>query len=291
VCPHCRVIISLNQGLNAIPTCYALLNIIEDRIKLKKEECPRHEGHRADIVCMEDKCKICLCCIVYGEHKNHKIERFADFKGQVDKKIVELERFVEEVGKWPQDVEKILLEECQEVKAQLGEKFDALARVVMQEKETVLGEVDKSFRVEIEKIKGLGKENKDLEKKIEELKKMVIEARSEEFKVSMFSVFDGKVAELMVKPQEYERKNVKEYCEKIKSGLNQDFENQNGQVVAVLQGFENIQIKFPAFFGQPKIEVKVVEPFPFVPMKKPESLLNSNHNLLNVFTQKRGLFG
>jgi len=292
VCPHCRTIISLNQGISAIPTCYALLNIIEDRIKQKREECPRHEGHKADIICMEDKCKICLCCIVYGEHKNHKIERFVDFKDQVDKKIVEFERFIEQVGEWPDHVERIFLQECEELKIEIGGKFDGLMKAIAQEKEIVLKVIEQSFNEEIKKIRSSVKDHQDILKSVEEVKKLIGESKSEEFKASMFAVFDEeRTKELMYRPQEYEKDSVKDYCKKIFSAVCQEFEEKSSEMLDTLNHFEDVKIKFPPFFKAPKIEPprgREKDLFDFI-LKRQQNGGSSHEN--NPFAPKRGLFG
>jgi len=299
VCPHCRTIISLNQGINAIPTCYALLNIIEDRIKQKREECPRHEGHKADIICMEDKCKICLCCIVYGEHKNHKIERFGDFKEQVDKKIVEFERFIEQVGEWPDHIERIFLQECEELKAEISEKFDGLMKAVMQEKEVALKGIEQSFTEEIKKIRSASKENENVLKSVEEVKKMISDLKGEEFKASMFAVFDeDKTKELMYRPQEYEKDSVKDYCKKIFNAVCQDFDVQNSEVLVALKNYEDVKIKFPPFFKAPKIAIeqhgKGRDLFDFILKRQNSGQQQGAGGFChenNPFAPKRGLFG
>ena len=48
--------------------------------------CKIHPNKNLEIICLDDKCKICTNCALFGEHKNHNIINIDDFEKEIEVK-------------------------------------------------------------------------------------------------------------------------------------------------------------------------------------------------------------
>ncbi len=66
------------------------LKLIESIKKINDKEqkinqiCNIHPNKNLEIICLDDKCKICTNCALFGEHKNHNIINIDDFEKEIE---------------------------------------------------------------------------------------------------------------------------------------------------------------------------------------------------------------
>lgn len=48
--------------------------------------CPLHQNRNLEIICLDDKCKICTNCALFGTHKNHNVMNLEDFEKDIEMK-------------------------------------------------------------------------------------------------------------------------------------------------------------------------------------------------------------
>jgi len=99
ICPFCRQTFVLKKGIEELPFNFSLREIIEEK-RIKKEVfCEEHPEYRKDHVCLKDQIKICLCCQIYGSHKNHEVLDFKTLEKRAQEKYGigkrKIERFKE----------------------------------------------------------------------------------------------------------------------------------------------------------------------------------------------------
>ena len=57
---------------------------ISDKKTNIKQLCKIHPNKNLEIICLDDKCKICTNCALFGEHKNHNIINIDDFEKEIE---------------------------------------------------------------------------------------------------------------------------------------------------------------------------------------------------------------
>jgi len=107
--------------------------------------CRYHIEHKADHVCLQDKCRVCLFCKVYGEHKDHTCVTMKDFQDGIEMKKQEMGIVLEGLKKSSfgaldfYDEEKIKLIKNIEV------SFKKMIHLINQIKIETIGKVQKNF--------------------------------------------------------------------------------------------------------------------------------------------------
>ena len=57
---------------------------------IEEEFCKEHKNRKLEIICLEDRCKICTNCAIFGPHKNHKLLSIDELQKDIEKKAENL---------------------------------------------------------------------------------------------------------------------------------------------------------------------------------------------------------
>jgi len=141
-CPVCCKAIPLNM---AISTNYVLLSLIEEIKSNRRLMCRYHTEHKADHVCLQDKCRVCLYCKVYGEHKDHTCVTMKDFQDGIEMKKKDVENVLEGLKKSSFGVLEFYNQEKNKLIKNIEVNFNKMIHLINQIKIETIGKVQKNF--------------------------------------------------------------------------------------------------------------------------------------------------
>jgi len=144
-CPVCSQTIPSNM---AISTNYVLLNLVEEMKSNRRLMCRYHPDHKADHVCLQDKCRVCLYCKVYGEHKDHDCVAMKDFQEGVEIKKKEIETVLDSLRKSSIDISESLKfygQDKSKLIKTLEMNFNKMISFISQMKIDTIRKVQKNF--------------------------------------------------------------------------------------------------------------------------------------------------
>ena len=94
---------SPNKGLNTDRTLNKLQNL--ETLKLislsgskKSIKCNEHPNRKLEMICLEEICKICTNCAIFGKHKNHNVINIDEFIKDVECKAGKLIELFENIS-------------------------------------------------------------------------------------------------------------------------------------------------------------------------------------------------
>ena len=64
----------------------------------KSEKCPEHPSRNLEMICLEDQCKICTNCAIFGKHKNHNVINIDEFVKDIELKAEKLIELFENIS-------------------------------------------------------------------------------------------------------------------------------------------------------------------------------------------------
>lgn len=90
--------ISLLEIINQSPK-KAIESFKKATSKQVLDNCKIHQNRKLELICIDDKCKICTSCAIFGTHKNHNIISIEDFQKDIEIKSEMLIDLFDEIEK------------------------------------------------------------------------------------------------------------------------------------------------------------------------------------------------
>jgi len=141
-CPLDRQFLETNLELFA--TNLLLLQLIDEKSKLTDEACSLHKEVK-NLVCMDDKCRICKSC---SNHKGHEIKHINDLQKKTNIRRRELEVIINQI----ENEETTLYDSLDENRRSLLRanqmKFNSLREMLNQKEEGLEVEIETFFMLE-----------------------------------------------------------------------------------------------------------------------------------------------
>ena len=126
----------------------------EKKIKLT-QYCKIHPNKNLEIICLDDKCKICTNCALFGEHKNHNIINIDDFEKEIEVKSEVLIDLFDTIEKKFKD-EKFSNSDnlkYDNLLKYINEKFDNISNSIVSFTKKVITKIQDDEKKMMEKIK------------------------------------------------------------------------------------------------------------------------------------------
>ena len=145
VCPLDEIPFSETYNTcESLPTNLVLLQILEERQKLKGELCPIHEEAK-NLVCLADSLRICRSCADFGKHKGHTIKHINDIKAEANKKREHLESLVSDFDNFQKTMNQLFEAEKKSLIEHTKSIFASLKECLDKEEEGACVEIDNFF--------------------------------------------------------------------------------------------------------------------------------------------------
>jgi len=145
VCPLDEVPFSETYNTcESLPTNLVLLQILEERQKLKGELCPIHEEAK-NLVCLAENLRICRSCADFGKHKGHTIKHINDIKSEANKKREHLESLVNDFDNFQKSMNQLFEAEKKALVSHTKDAFTTIKECLEKEEEAACIEIDNFF--------------------------------------------------------------------------------------------------------------------------------------------------
>ena len=151
--------------------------------------CPLHQNRNLEIICMDDRCKICTNCALFGNHKNHNIMNIEDFEKDIEMKselLIDLFDLIDQNFKKEtfdtklntsnlkiDNLSNTINQKYSEISAKVSAFSNELINKVKNEEKNLLENIYQKFAFLKEKITFYKSLPNDLIKKVEEWRKGV----------------------------------------------------------------------------------------------------------------------
>ena len=143
-----------------------LHNARESRINLenlklasskKCEKCADHPSRNLEIICLEDICKICTNCAIFGKHKNHHVINIDEFVKDVENKASKLIELFENIidGEMKKELDMINDKNKNNLNSLLeviNNKFDFMTNIIKDFTKNLVEKVQKDEKLLIGEI-------------------------------------------------------------------------------------------------------------------------------------------
>ncbi len=168
------------------------LKLIESIKKINDKEqkinqiCNIHPNKNLEIICLDDKCKICTNCALFGEHKNHNIINIDDFEKEIEIKSELLINLFDTIEKKFKDTNlnienefkydnllKIINDKINSISNLISVFNKRIINKIKNEEEKYKEEIKNKFTYLTEKISFFKSIPNNLKTKIENWKKLV----------------------------------------------------------------------------------------------------------------------
>ena len=160
---------SPNKGLNTTRNSQKSiesLKLITLSSSKKKMNCNEHPNRKLEMICLEEICKICTNCAIFGKHKNHNVINIDEFIKDVESKAGKLIELFENIneGSIKKDLD-ISNEKSKDKLANLlkliNEKYNYMENVIHEFTQNLIEKVKKDENLllneifsQFEKLKG-----------------------------------------------------------------------------------------------------------------------------------------
>ena len=89
---------SPNKGLNTARESRINLENLKLVASKKSEKCLEHPSRNLEMICLEEMCKICTNCAIFGKHKNHNVINIDEFVKDIELKAEKLIELFENIS-------------------------------------------------------------------------------------------------------------------------------------------------------------------------------------------------
>jgi len=237
----------LETNLESFATNILLLQLIDEKSKITSERCSFH-NEQNNLICMDDKCRICKYCADYGDHKNHKIKHINDVQKLVNVKRRELESMMKDIETEEQNLKNSLEEKKMRSLQANSEKFAFLKELLIQKEEEIRAEIEIFFMLE----------ELELSKSLREH-----QISKQDLKTRLSSLNDNEIGQVFFKtlewgdtkrePKEDLNESISKEIKEFDLGLNEKLKRISDAVIQQLSQFEE-RIKIEGFESMMKIE-------------------------------------
>ena len=159
---------------------------INDKEQKINQICNIHPNKNLEIICLDDKCKICTNCALFGEHKNHNIINIDDFEKEIEIKSELLINLFDTIEKKFKDTNlnienefkydnllKIINDKINSISNLISVFNNRIINKIKNEEEKYKEEIKNKFTYLTEKISFFKSIPNNLKTKIENWKKLV----------------------------------------------------------------------------------------------------------------------
>ena len=140
-CPVCKKNCSFPQGEATIPSNISLLKIIEARTSLKSDSCSNHAGYMKNLVCVEDKCTLCLQCILNGTHRNHQIVELKLVQEEAKARAQQFQTQLDAFANCNKEIDQLFEKQGTLMKAKIDKTFTKIINSIETQREKMIAEV------------------------------------------------------------------------------------------------------------------------------------------------------
>ena len=242
-CNSCGQDRFFSKGIEKMPTNEPLMRIIEARNRQKNGICAQHVQYFKECVCLDDKCQICLYCVVHGDHKNHRTATIAEINQEVNKKIKNIGDQLNDFDKSSRDITNYLKKDRMELRQTVNETFETLLEALDSQKSEILGDIDQIYKNRItKKIKTeCLKTNLELAQSMETT---IMNLKSKEYNDQFFMALEVDDIEMPLIPLKEEYSRLKAECQDLNSCFDDDLQQQHQAVLNKIMGIKPIKIDF-----------------------------------------------
>ena len=123
----------------------------------KCEKCADHPSRNLEIICLEDICKICTNCAIFGKHKNHHVINIDEFVKDVENKASKLIELFENIidGEMKKELDMINDKNKNNLNSLLeviNNKFDFMTNIIKDFTKNLVEKVQKDEKLLIGEI-------------------------------------------------------------------------------------------------------------------------------------------
>jgi len=158
-CPICKEVMPPNPSFPTNHIALKLSGVVgknrEIMCQYQNREimCQYHPNYQADIFCLSDQERVCICCKVYGDHTDHNLVHIGELKLNLEKNIADTQK---NLGKFQNSLIE-LCEFSQGMKIQLiqssGSQYDQLINSIQELKTKTAQMIEKEFERALESLK------------------------------------------------------------------------------------------------------------------------------------------
>ena len=121
------------------------------------EKCSEHSGRNIEMICLEDVCKICTNCAIFGKHKNHNVINIDEFVKDIEIKAEKLIELFENISDGEIKKEIDIINEKSKNKLNdlleiINEKFNWMSNIIHEFTQNLIEKVKKDENILIGEI-------------------------------------------------------------------------------------------------------------------------------------------
>ena len=141
-CPVEQTEISPSAKVEDFPLNFLVKQLLEANVGW--ELCEIHECKK-EVVCLTDKCKVCVHCALFKGHRDHQLKHIMEIRNEFDLQKKELETGLNNLDNFSKEIENILEERKLAIQKMVEDRYEELTFLLRMKKLGLLFELDSIF--------------------------------------------------------------------------------------------------------------------------------------------------